>query len=277
MRLEQISEPKTIAVSVSESENLEQFGLSDIHVQDAMSKIAVFILCSGANLAYGGDLRRGGFTKLMFELTLRYGRPGIEETRVVNYLAWPIYTNIKIDDLKKLNSELDGVAELALLKKDGSRMKLESHQTLKSGTLTHDEWSVGLTEMRKTMCSESDARILLGGRLRGYKGSMPGIAEEALLTFESKKPIFMIGGYGGCTRDIAIDLGLLDAATGSGIRWEGRERFDEFSINDLSNGLNEEENRVLARTTRINQVIELIRRGLERSRRCKYTNESKSN
>ena len=276
MRLEQISKPNTIAVSVSESENLERFGLSEFHVQDAMSKIAVFILSSGANLAYGGDLRRGGFTQLLYELVLNYSRPGIEETRVVNYLAWPVHTNIKCDDLNNLKSELDGVAELALLKKDGSRMNLESHQTLNSGTLTDDEWSAGLTAMRKTMCGESEALILLGGRVQGYKGSIPGIAEEALLTFETKQPIFLIGGYGGCTRDIVIELGLLDAAIGSGIRWKGREQFDEFSIDDLSNGLTEEENRVLARTPRINQVIELILRGLERSRRCNNTKESRS-
>ena len=276
MRLEQIYKPNTIAVSVSESENLERFGLSDFHVQDAMSKIAVFILSSGANLAYGGDLRRGGFAQLLFDLVLHYSRPGIEETRVTNYLAWPVHTNIKYEDLYELKTELDGVAELALLKKDGSIMKLECRRTLNSGALTDDEWPAGLTAMRKTMCDESDARILLGGRVQGYKGSMPGIAEEALLTFESRQPIYLIGGYGGCTRDIAIDLGLLDSGTGSGIRWEGREQFDEFGIDNLSNGLTEEENRVLARTPRINQVIELILRGLERSRRHKNTNESRS-
>ncbi len=277
MRLEQISKPNTIAVSVSESENLERFGLSDFHVQDAMSKIAVFILSSGANLAYGGDLRPNGFTQQLFELVLHYSRPGMQETRVVNYLAWPVHTDINYDELDQLKSDLDGVAELALLKKDGSRMNLECRQTLNPETLTDDEWSAGLTAMRKTMRDESDARILLGGRVQGYKGSMPGIAEEALLAFDSKQPIFLIGGYGGCTRDIAIDLGLLDSGTGSGIRWEGREQFDKFSTDDLANGLTEEENRVLARTPRINQVIELILRGLERSRNCKTTSQSKSN
>lgn len=266
MRLEQISKPNTIAVSVSESENPERFGLTDFHVRDAMSKIAVFILSSGANLAYGGDLRRGGFTQVLFELVLHHNRPEIEDTRVVNYLAWPVHTNINCEDLNQLKYEFDDIAELALLKQDGSRMKLKCRQTYNSRTLTDNEWSAGLTAMRKTMRDESDARILLGGCVQGYRGNMPGIAEEALLTLESKQPVFLIGGYGGCTCDIAIDLGLQDPSTGSGIRWEGREQFDDFSIGDLSNGLTEEENRVLARTPCINQVIELILRGLERSR-----------
>lgn len=274
MRLEQLPKPNTIAVSVSDSENLERFGLSDFHIRDALSKIVVFLLSSGANMAYGGDLRRDGFTKLLFELVLHYSRPGIEETRVVNYLAWPVHVSMEYDVINELYSELDGVAEIALLKRDGTRMKLESHRMLNSGTPTEDEWSAGLTAMRKTMCGESDARILLGGRVQGYKGSMPGIAEEALLSFQSKQPIYLIGGYGGCTRDIAIDLGLLDSTADSEICWEGREQFDQFSIDDLSNGLTEEENRVLARTPRINQVIELILRGLERSRRHRNMNGS---
>ncbi len=159
MRLEQISKPNTIAESVSESENLEKFGLSDFHVQDAMSKIAVFLLSSGANLAYGGVLRPNGFTQQLFELVQHYSRPGKQETRVVNYLAWPVHANFNHDDLDQLKSELDGAVELALLKKDGSRMKFESRQKLNSGLLTDDKWSVVLTAMRKTIRDESDARI----------------------------------------------------------------------------------------------------------------------
>ena len=43
------------------------------------------------------------------------------------------------------------------------------------------KWCVGLTAMRDLMCSHTDARIVLGGKLDGYKGTMPGIAEETLL------------------------------------------------------------------------------------------------
>jgi hypothetical protein len=41
---------------------------------------------------------------------------------------------------------------------------------------------------------------------------MPGIVEEAILTLESGKPLVVLGAFGGAARDVAIALGLLDAA-----------------------------------------------------------------
>ena len=35
------------------------------------------------------------------------------------------------------------------------------------------------------MCKAADCRILLGGKLDGYKGVMPGIAEEALFSLSA--------------------------------------------------------------------------------------------
>ena len=49
-------------------------GLSDNHLKDAVAEFALYALASGANLAYGGDLRDGGFAELMFDLVLRYPR-----------------------------------------------------------------------------------------------------------------------------------------------------------------------------------------------------------
>ena len=47
-------------------------GLSEEHLQDAMTEIALQLLSSGKSLAYGGDLRVHGFTELLFELVERY-------------------------------------------------------------------------------------------------------------------------------------------------------------------------------------------------------------
>jgi len=32
---------------------------------------------------------------------------------------------------------------------------------------------------------------------------MPGIAEETYLSLEAQQPVFVLGGFGGCARDIA--------------------------------------------------------------------------
>ena len=85
-----------------------------------------------------------------------------------------------------------------------------------------DERAEGLTMMRIVMQKETQARIVLGGKVDGYKGRMPGIAEEALLSLQSHQPIFLLGGFGGCTRDIAETIGLADPWAGSRSHWDGR-------------------------------------------------------
>ena len=57
--------------------------------------------------------------------------------------------------------------------------------------------------MRAWMAAETDARVLLGGKLSGYMGRYPGIAEEALLSLRAGKPIYLLGGFGGCARALA--------------------------------------------------------------------------
>jgi hypothetical protein len=56
-----------------------------------------------------------------------------------------------------------------------------------------------LTVMREAMVAETNARILLGGRVSGHQGKYPGILEEAALGL-GHRPIFLIGAFGGCTR-----------------------------------------------------------------------------
>ena len=45
--------------------------------------------------------------------------------------------------------------------------------------------------MRKLMCAQTDTRIVLGGKLDGYKGAMSGVAEETLLALGAKQPAFL--------------------------------------------------------------------------------------
>ena len=45
--------PKERGVSISESPDMRFFGLSDGHLKDAMAAYAIYLLSSGATLAYG--------------------------------------------------------------------------------------------------------------------------------------------------------------------------------------------------------------------------------
>ena len=266
MRLPDLPPPRNIGISISESPDMRYFGFTDGHLKDAMAGFAIHLLASGANLAYGGDLRDRGFTRLIFDLVLRY-RPHREKVPpVANYLPWPVHAMMKTEDIRALDEELQGFAQLVLVALDGSTMSCEEHRAVPADAVDDGKWCIGLTAMRELMRERTNARLVLGGRLEGYKGAMPGVAEEALLAMKSKQPVFIVGGFGGCARDIAETLGIVEPWAGSRSAWKGRELFSRYMDDDLNNGLTSAENRQLAGTQHVDQAITLVMTGLQRLR-----------
>lgn len=47
---------------------------------------------------------------------------------------------------------------------------------------------------------------MLGGKVEGYRGFIPGIFEEALLSLEKRSPLYLLGGFGGATEVLAEAL-----------------------------------------------------------------------
>lgn len=257
-----------IALSISESPDMGTYGLSFGHLREALADFAIHLLASGDDLAYGGDLRAHGFTELLFDLVARYRRLPEVHVRppVTNYLAWPVHIRMTAKSLSGFEAHIRGSAQLALIGRDGSRITMEDRHSLQRYEPDEREWADGLTKMRELMRAETDARVVLGGRVEDYKGRMPGIAEEALLSLQSQQAVFLVGGFGGCTRDIAEILGLVEPRTGSDARWRGRQTFKQLRAEDLNNGLSDRENRVLARTPYIQEAVDLVLRGIGRVR-----------
>ncbi len=255
---------RIVALSISESPDMAAFGLGQGHLRHAMAEMALFLLSSGKNLVYGGDLRARGFTELLFQLVLRYRGKEDRGAKVVDYLAWPVHIRMKSDELALRTTGTGDFAQLILLRNHGEPLTMKERQALPSYEPDDVEWETGLTAMRQTMRSHSDSRVVLGGRLEGYRGRMPGIAEEALLSLESQQAVFLVGGFGGCTRDIAETLGLADTWAGSRPSWPGRREFERYQQRDLRNGLTLNENRKLAHTPHIDQAVALVLRGLYR-------------
>ncbi len=256
-----------VAISISESPNLSVLGLSDEHLVDSMAEVARYLLAMGARLVYGGDLRPGGFTEVLFELISRYRRDadlGDERIGVKNFLAWPVHVSLAVDQLRQLSESLKGVAELVFLTVNGEVISLDDRMNLGSCTPTAEEWVGGLTAMRETMTRLTDARVVLGGKTENYKGRMPGIAEEALVTLRTGKPLFVLGGFGGCASDIGQELGLVGKGPLTELDWMGRSEFASFNSSSLNNGLDVRENSILASTVHIDQAVTLILRGLLR-------------
>lgn len=256
-----------IAISTSDSPDMPVLGLSEQHLYDAMTEIARHLLALGARIVYGGDLRANGFTGLLFELVARHRRDadeGDESPGVLNYLAWPVHMQKDVSDLERLSTDLRGMARLVLFNRDGTPLPMVERAHYTAIMPSDDDWEKGLTEMRKAMLQDTHTRIVLGGQVDKYKGAMPGIAEEALLSLYAKQPLFIMGGFGGCAKDITESLNIVAPDGIQQRNWIGRKEFDGFSFQDLNNGLTEEENVVLARTPHVDQAIAMVLRGLFR-------------
>lgn len=257
---------KTIAISVSDSPDLGPLGMGPAHLRDAMAELARHLLALGARIAYGGDLRQGGFTEILFELVARHRRDadeGDDRNGVLSYLAWPVHMSKPFYDLDRYARELEGLATLLLLDPHGNSLAVDARRNLAEIQPSAAEWAVGLTAMRGRMNLDSDVRIIAGGQIDNYKGAEPGVAEEARFALASGTPLFVLGGFGGCAADIAATAGL-DGPDGVPARdWQGRKGFDGASAN-LANGLTEDENRILARTPHVDEAVTLVLRGLLR-------------
>ena len=278
MTTQENSTPKAIGISISNSPDMRILGLGDGHLRDALNEVLTHVLASGYDLAYAGDLRVKGFTWTLFDLSSRYTRqptlfiPHLRETReqadglrrLVNYFAWPVHIRMTNDELDSLAEKVYDVANLVFLDMEGTSMAIERRKEFQTIEPDDATWAKGLTAMRKTVRDQIDARIILGGRIEGHRGPVPGVAEEALLSLQTGQPVFLLGGFGGCARDIAETLGLVDTWPGSRDFWPGRADFEGYGPDSLKNGLSAEENQVMAESSYIDQWLPLLLRGLLR-------------
>ena len=237
-----------------------------------MIEIARHLLAQGARLIYGGDLRPHGFTEQLCELVLRHNRNSAEyeqKGRVANYLAWPVHASATQPWWgKEWPRHLPSI-ELVCLTREGQRTEFGGHSAnveyqsiSQMPQMNSQDWRIGLTSLRRVMLIESNVRIVIGGQVSGYQGVMPGIAEEALLSLKARQPLFLLGGFGGCARDIAESIGLLEPWSRETRNWDGRCSFNEFQNPHQMNGLTTEENKILARTPHIDEAIPLILKGM---------------
>jgi hypothetical protein len=276
---------RLIGLSISNSPNLSELGMSQVHLEDAMVECARQILAQGASLAYGGDLRPSGFTTILFELVRSHNRAGSKE-RVHNFLSWPIYLQIDptiwreyLDEIRPYN--VPPPADL------GVNDKVFIGPDEPAGRYV---WARSLTAMRQEMSDKISARVLLGGQVTAFKGKYPGLFEETVLALRAKKPLYLIGGFGGCARAIIdalkgsspevfteafqarepffrgmADHYLADAAAGktSPVDYASELKFLQVTgVTGLNNGLTDGENTILFSSKNLPEIVYLLLKGL---------------
>ena len=106
------------------------------------------------------------------------------------------------------------------------------------------------------MENNTHARIVVGGRLIGYSGRMPGIIEEFKIAIEAGHPVYLVGGFGGAARYAADVLsGAIEAE--DSFAW-----MNGLKITNLQNGLSDDENKRLFVSTNAMEIVSLILKGL---------------
>ena len=199
-----------VGISISDVQNN---GFSENHLPTSQSTrlaqdLARHLLARSATLIYGGDLRKDGFTEFILNKAVSLkNRLNNEEIHVENHLAWPLHKSSREITVWRSNYravmktvEYDIPNDIA--------GDVDKERFLPPSTpLNKYYWSRCLTEMRVKSISSSHARICAGGKLFGYNGKMPGVLEEILIAIDKKKPIYLLGAFGGVVGEVCKALG----------------------------------------------------------------------
>jgi hypothetical protein len=276
-----------VGVSISESDDIENFGLSDYHLKDISIEIARYLIVNGATILYGGDLRKGGYTEIFAELSYQYKYLKNKEDRLINYFPFP--NSLKVDlSLRAAFKAKQVKTELLPVPKTLGEIDKDRNYDPKTSLDDRLIIAEGLSEMRQKMVEDSNARILIGGRIKGYAGYYPGIFEETLYAIRKSQPLFLIGGFGGTTKQLVNLVENQDSASftndfqfdnenqisfrdhaqdklGTIVDYEKLiPEISQLTVESLSqrNGLTIEENKILFESTNVHEIVFLVMKGL---------------
>lgn len=254
-----------IAVSVSDSADLQRLGLSDLHLQLTIAELSRAIVIAGGIVVYGGTIQQG-FTKIVLEETERFGNATGAFEHIVPYTEHATRSSEELGDYA---ASLGVKSTVQLLDADGVPRSVRDVHTADNDPGRLDP-AIALSAMRTHTTDIAAARVVVGGKVSGFAGSMPGVAEEAAATLRADKPLYVAGGFGGAatlvgsivTPDLYrwLPPGLPDDLTP-----EVRQLVESSLDRPVSaDGLTDEERVLLAATHRPSDIATLVVLGLSR-------------
>lgn len=299
----------TITISISESDDLCRYGLSQKHFETLTDEIHLYLLLAGLKVVYGGALKgdfsqASNFTLRLFELVRTYSKlaEGVQaaplKEAILNVAPWPLWLGYGESEWKLFSGNIARYEQ-------GSRPDLpwsdddifpstEGGRPLRSDTPQRRyAWASGLSAMREQVTTQSQARLVIGGKLVGFAGIVPGVVEEAWLSLVHKKPLYLVGGFGGAARAVSdVILGIErpeftdvwarkyltdhdkvyalykqyggDACTMERMGADIKSRAGSGLAQALNNGLNDADNQELMWCTDAQRIAKLVLTGLGR-------------
>lgn len=259
---------RRVALSISDSQDLGRLGLTSAHLELVVAEIARAIILAGGIIAYGGRIKPAGFTQLIVDEVERYGA---ERLSLELYIPASEHQQIPIGELEEIDRRLGIAGRLYLLTPDGEPQTVAQRRKDTAARPTANS-AEALTAMRKQVSERTDARIILGGKLTGFQGAEPGVIEEARLTVQSGKTLYVAGGYGGAASAVAQTLGYDSfkwAPPGfpAGVETDNvqaslRRLRIAYAAVERTDGLSEEQRRVLAISHRPANIATAVVLGL---------------
>lgn len=267
---------KKIAISISVSEDLNSKFCGEEVLDDLFVEICRNILSHNGRICFGGDLRQNGFAEKLQQLCSLYAKlkdkgefvENKDQKIVENFLAHSYYELISKHDRAKYNNGFIKLVD------GGFKNKVQYTDNL---LRRNDE----LLLMRKKMNKNVAARIFIGGKVSGFSGLRSGMVDEFLIAMKSQYPVFLLGGFGGCTEEIIHMIKnksytefLFNKALGNN---NYKDYIDKNKIKDpykklrkyvvkgfscLNNNLSEDENCELAVSKDFVTIMNLIFKGL---------------
>lgn len=269
-------------------------GYTQAHQAQLLVLLTRHLLAAGARVAYGGDLRKDGYTALLQDLVWAEVDAGAKLPRdaVLNTLPWPESLNLSSEQEARMPIGFE--VERGRLPPGTS---VDPNTFAKPVTVENRlAWTLALTEMRRRMTQLTQARVLVGGPYQSA-GYFTGIVEEALRHMEADLPVYLIGAYGGVVSVIIDALErraprvLTRAAqlsSDAALPWQGEdalragtyeafrqkfpaeaksheeiaEFFAQRGVAGLKNGLSDQDNRRLFVTRSPLEQVALVLRGL---------------
>ena len=247
-----------VSISVS---NTNENRPDAIMLRDMVVEISRYILNAGGKILYGGSGSRDGYVNLFSQISEKYGKIKIEsegkdlpvdEAYIYNYYAWPYMNVLSDDDMAYLKHchlcaqqiYPDGISE-------------EQKRLIPSTQDEEGKMQIisSLSHMRDVRCREARAFIVVGGKTKGSLTPIPGILEEYIKARATKKPIYLLGGFGG-------EAALISKSVISRETIIKSIRDDTYE--SLNNGLNKEENMRLLLSTNVFEIIRLIISGMKK-------------
>jgi len=248
----------SVGISVSPSTEAARLGYDNRQINRIVVRMAQYFLARDMRVIFGHDWREDGVMRAVADfagLVATRSEP-VEEPRESQRLPGDLAGVRMINVVPVGRTSLSGAAVDAERDSGGvlrviplsEARNLVGDQLSSLGEDRVSSRADELTALRAllTVFLNPGCRVCLGGKTNGFQGSEPGVTEEAKLALQYRKPLYLLGGFGGATRKFGVD-----------------QREARMGYWNAKNGLTRQEKNELFETTDIELGIRLIWRGID--------------